>query len=138
MTRRIPWASASLIVLGMVFAHPGLAEECTFHVSAQAVTGTGNGSEGSPWTLQEANDETVFSGAIDPGDVVCLHADGVYQGAINPRGGGSAIAGPITFRNVPGITTVLPVPWLSVPALIGLGLVVWAWGTRAIPRRPAA
>ena len=100
MSSYIRWSVASLLILGV--AQPGMSEDCTFHVSALAVAGVGNGSQAKPWTLQEANSEARSRGAIDPGDVVCLHADGVYSRSINPRGGGSAKGGRISYRNVPG------------------------------------
>ena len=95
----------------LTIAHPGSAqEEYTYHVSSLAVTGGDtDGTQAKPWFLYDAHEETTPSGAVDAGDVVCIHADGVYSDNIHTRGGGSASEGRIVFRNVPG----MPLPQLT-------------------------
>ncbi len=97
-----------LLLLGLVFAAPGMAEECKHHVSSLAADGVGTGTAANPWSLYDAGEETTPTGAVDAGHVVCLHSDGPYSQGIHTRGGGSAGAGRIVFRNVPG----MPLPTL--------------------------
>ena len=122
MTHCLRFCAAALLLLGLTTAHPGLAqEECTYHVSSLAVTGGDtDGTQLKPWSLYDAGEETTPSGEVDAGDVVCIHADGVYSDYIHTRGGGNASEGRIVFRNVPG----MPLPQLTPDSVVSGG----GWG----------
>jgi hypothetical protein len=118
--------TAGLLALGTISLVSAAPQAALFYASPSA-TGSGDGSIGSPWTLQQALDGPS---ALHPGDTVYLRGGSYNNVSYNAYVSGTSSA-PIVFRAYPGERATIRKNDVSSTTFFPLriyGDYLWFWG----------